>query len=193
MVSEDSANPQRDSTGNLESTYKELPFVIKPYYWAFFLSQYLAVIVLLALSCLLFALNILGLIVLEQLMIFGSILLSGALFLLALIHAKIRLIFMKYALDRNAVIKQWGVVRRNTFNIPLEMVTDVGIKREMLDHLTGTGSLVINTASSAGVVGFPYILLKRSHEMEQKVLSLKRILLSKQGDGQSGQYLNLPK
>lgn len=191
MDAEDSGS-QRDSNNDLESTYKELPFVIKPDYRAFFLSEYWMVIPLLPLSCVLFMFDLLGLIVLGQTTTFGSILLSGVLVFLALLHAKIRLSFMGYELNRNAIVKRWGMVRRNTFNVPLEMVTDIGLKRETTDHLTGTATLLINTASAAGVVELPYLLLERAQKIEKKTLDLKRILFSKQGDGRSGHYPNPP-
>ncbi len=170
------------------------PIVTRPKFKAIYIHKYWIVllVVLIALSLPLIVAS--GAVEVPSEIVLVAIGACFLFFLLSVFHTKLYQMVTIYEININAVVKRYGIIRKRTLNVPMEMVTDTSIERDIPDHVMGTATLLVNTAgTNEYAIQLKYISLSYARHLHDKIVELKRKARFNQYGQQGGSNQPEPK
>ncbi|MFH1470815.1 MAG: PH domain-containing protein [Candidatus Micrarchaeota archaeon] len=154
----------------------ELPKRFFPKYWAIFVHKYWLVLLLIPVFLVWSVLEFFGIISFglgHALIALGA---SLALTAGCMVHTKLHKDFMYYELTNNAIVMKRGIINRNTLSVPIEMITDLAIHRNVEEHLLETAVIMVNTAGTG--IGYTikmrYLRVEEARWVHAKLLEMKK-------------------
>jgi uncharacterized membrane protein YdbT with pleckstrin-like domain len=163
-----------------EATQKEekkdsLPIVINPSYVAVFVHKYWITLVIFIVSLILPVLSYTNMLKLEPMILLTLVGLALSMLVIVLMHAKLYQIVTTYEIHKASVIKRYGIIRKRTVNAPMEMITDMSIERDIVDHLMRTATLLVNTAgTNEYAVHIKYVSRNDALWMQDRIMELRK-------------------
>ncbi|MFH1448046.1 MAG: PH domain-containing protein [Candidatus Micrarchaeota archaeon] len=152
-----------------------LPIIVKPKFRAIFIHKYWIVLLIVLVSLALPLLNYFEIIPLDVNIILIIIGMCFMLLFLVLIHTKLYQMVTIYEVNRGSVVKKYGIVHKRTLNVPMDMVTDLSIERDIPDHIMHTSTLLVNTAgTNEYAIHLKYISLEYARWLHEKIVELKK-------------------
>jgi uncharacterized membrane protein YdbT with pleckstrin-like domain len=159
----------------LQTEQSESIIRVNPWYWAIFIQKYWITAVMFVVTLVLLVLVFFGVV---QLDFVFAVALTGLTFCLlatVLLHSFLHQVFTIYEIGKSSVVKRHGIINKKTISAPIEMITDLSLQRNVLDHLLGTATLLVNTAGSNDyAIYIKYVSLKNANFMNARIVELKK-------------------
>ena len=150
---------------------------VKPEFRPIFIKRYLFILVLFSVSLLLLALSFFKLVQIEFVLLLLLNLFFLAVLLGAALHSALERRFTSYEINENVVLKRHGIVNKRSLSIPLEMITDLAVKRDILDQGLESATLLVNTAGTVDyTMHVRHISVENAIWMNNEIVKYKKAL-----------------
>ncbi len=150
---------------------------VKPEFRPIFIKRYLFILVLFPVSLLLLLLSFFNLVQIEMFLLLLLNLFFFVVLLGAALHSSLERVFTSYEINENVVLKRHGIVNKRSLSIPLEMITDLAIKRDILDQGLESATLLVNTAGTVDyTMHVRHISVENAVWMNNEIVKYKKAL-----------------
>ncbi len=153
---------------------KSISISVSPSFWGVFINMYWILILAFIAAVSIYSLAVSGMFVTNADVVLALAALTSVFLLFALLHSKLYQIFTTYELDEKCIIKRSGILHNRTLDVPLEMITDLAIRRGIADHITHTGTLLVDTAGTNDYTIYArYLKLQDAEWLNNELIELK--------------------